>query len=68
MLIAKMSLKEVAKEFGVTSRTVHNWVRSHGLPTVCIVGKVFVEPDALRAWWDQQKQQTQKGAGDGITV
>jgi len=59
-VIAKMTLKEVALEFGVTVRTIQNWVKKLGLPVVSICGKVYAEPDALRAWWEEQKKGSTK--------
>jgi hypothetical protein len=59
-VIAKMTLKEVAAEFRVTVRTIQNWVKKLGLPVVSICGKVYAEPEALRAWWEHQKNASRQ--------
>jgi hypothetical protein len=57
ILIPKMTLSEVAREFGVTVRTIANWRKALAFPVVECGGMKYCEPDAVRAWWEDQKRQ-----------
>lgn len=53
------TVEEVARKFGVTTMTIHNWRNDKGLPSIVIPGTdrpaVRFVPDDVRKWAREQK-------------
>ena len=45
-----LTREELAKALRVSTRTLHDWIRKHGLPVVKIGGTTRFDPEAVRAW------------------
>ena len=46
---------EAAREFGVSRQTVARWISSGGMPHRKIAGRVWIDRDEVREWWQGVK-------------
>lgn len=50
-----LAKEDVANLFGVTTRTIENWIEDEGMPApACIGNRVFWHPDVFYAWLDRR--------------
>ncbi|RRS01081.1 DNA-binding protein [Aquabacterium soli] len=50
-----LAKEDVANLFGVTTRTIENWIEDEGMPApACIGNRVFWHPDVFYAWLDKR--------------
>lgn len=67
--IAPMPKEEVADLFGVTPRTIENWIEHEGLPAPVQIGnRVFWHPDVFYEWLDQRLRKAPAKPADDALV
>jgi excisionase family DNA binding protein len=52
-----ISVRQVARRFGVGKDTVVRWINHNGLPAIRIPGGFRIDPSKLQEWVDKQQEE-----------
>ncbi len=52
-----LTIKEVAEQFNVTTKTIRRWMKGNGFPYYKPGGSLRFDPDDVKAWVKKQKEE-----------